>query len=149
MPLPPTVKKLRTLAQIAARLQEGEDFPVTRLTTLKGFCEDPEAAAKFALHLAKQAQNKVEHQRWADVRIVECWDLLIVETAMECVLRPYASSIIGYHFSTGECQAFPPIRQQHPEGQSRHAAPEEGNEQRKADGEGTPLRRCPSQNCPD
>ena len=146
MPLPPTAKKLRTLAHIAARLQEGDHFEITRLTTLKGFCEDPEAAAKFALHLAKltqakakptkpeyerliadgvramtrhlrnpteqsqkrlwelladakQAQNKIEHQRWADVRIVECWDLLIVETAMECVLRPYASSVIGYQLA--------------------------------------------------
>ncbi len=43
MPLPPAVKKLRTLAQIAARLQEGDHFDITRLTTLKGFCEDPEA----------------------------------------------------------------------------------------------------------
>lgn len=48
---------------------------------------------------AKQAQSKFEHQQWADVRIVECWDLLIVETAMECVLRPYASSIIGYQLA--------------------------------------------------
>ena len=146
MPLPPTAKKLRTLAQIVVSLQAGGHFPVTRLTTLKGLCEDPEAAAKFALHLAKlaqgkakptkpeferlikdgvramtrhlrnpteqseerlwelfsaakQAQNKFEHQRWADVRIVECWDLLIVETAMECMLRPYASSVLGYELA--------------------------------------------------
>ena len=147
MPLPPTAKKLRTLAQIAAKLQEGEHFPITRLTTLKGFCEDPEAAAKFALYLAKltqakakptkpeyerliadgvramtrhlrkpteqsksrleellaqakQAQNKFEHQQWADVRIVECWDLLIVETAMECILQPWYSSV--HRLPTGE-----------------------------------------------
>lgn len=147
MPLPPpAAKKIRTLAQIAAKLQEGEHFPITRLTTLKGFCEDPEAAAKFALYLAKltqakakptkpeyerliadgvramtrhlrnpteqsksrleellaqakQAQSKFEHQQWADVRIVECWDLLIVETAMECILQPWYSSAIGYQLA--------------------------------------------------
>lgn len=146
MPLPPAVKKLRTLAQIVVSLQAGDDFPVTRLTTLKSFCEDREAAAKFALYLAKltqakakptkpeyerliadgvramtrhlrkpteqtkfrleelfaqakQAQSKFEHQQWADVRIVECWDLLIVETAMECILQPWYSSVLGYRLA--------------------------------------------------
>lgn len=45
---------------------------------------------------AKQAQSRYEHQRWGAVRIIECWDLLIVETAMECVLEPWASSVLGY-----------------------------------------------------
>lgn len=148
MPLPPTAKKIRTLAQIAAKLQDGDHFPVTRLTALKSFCEDREAAAKFALYLAKltqakakakptkpeyerliadgvramtrhlrkpteqsksrleelfaqakQAQSKFERQQWADVRIVDCWDLLIVETAMECILQPWYSSAIGYQLA--------------------------------------------------
>jgi hypothetical protein len=153
MPLPPTVKKLRTLAQIAASLQEGDHFEITRLTTLKGFCEDPEATARFALHLAKltqakakptkpeyeqliadgvramtrhvrnpteqseerlwelltdakQVQNKFEHQRWADVRLVECWDLLIVETAMECILEPWYSAAIGYQLARKYAEKF-------------------------------------------
>ena len=153
MPIPPTAKKLRTLAQIAAKLQEGEHFNITRLIMLKGFCADPEAAAKFALHLAtlrqakakpakreyerliaegvkvmtrhlrkpteqtktrlkellaeaKEAQSKVEHQRWADVRLVECWDLLIVETAMECILQPWYSSAIGYQLARKHAEKF-------------------------------------------
>ena len=153
MPIPPTAKKLRTLAQIAAKLQEGDHFEVTRLTALKGFCADPEAAAKFALHLAKlteakakptkqeyerliaegvkvmtrhlrkpteqtkarleellaqakQTQSKIEHQRWADVRLVECWDLLIVETAMECILQPWNSSAIGYQLARKYAEKF-------------------------------------------
>jgi hypothetical protein len=152
-PSPAAIKKLRTLAQIAADLRKGDDFPITRLTTIKSLCADPEAAAKFALHIAqltlkkmksrsrpghgtasagtryrrlasdivrsmtaymkrrsaktreslhellseaKKAQNKYEHQRWGAVRIVQCWELLIVETALECVLSPYGSSILGY-----------------------------------------------------
>jgi len=151
--MPPTAKKLRTLAQIAAGLQEGEHFNITRLIVLKGFCADPETAAKFALHLAKltqtkakptkreyerliaegvkvmarhlrtpteqtkarleellaqakHAQSKVEHQRWGDVRIVECWDLLIVETAMECILRPWSSAVIGYQLARKYAEKF-------------------------------------------
>ncbi len=154
-PPPAIIKKIQTLAQIAADLRAGKDFNITRLTLIKSLCEDPEAAAKFALHIAKltqknflagragrgdtkkcqkykgliaasiramtgylrtptekakerlwdlftkakDAQSKVEHQQWADVRIIECWELLIVETAMECVLHPWHSSIIGYQLA--------------------------------------------------
>ncbi len=153
MPTSPTAKKLQSLAQIAAALGGGDHFKITRLTAIKAFCADPEAAAKFALHIAKlvrarakptkpeyerliadgvkalaghmrkptertkerlrdlladarQAQDKFEHQRWGAVRIVECWDLLIVETAMECVLRPYASLIIGYQLARKYAEKF-------------------------------------------
>lgn len=150
---PTTAKTLRTLAQLAADLRQGKDFPVTRLTSIKSLCSDPEAAATFALHIAKlsqkkladrrrpghitpanstqyqklasdmvrsmttymkrrsdkkeellydllseakHAQNKYEHQRWGAVRIVQCWELLIVETALECVLHHWHSSVLGY-----------------------------------------------------
>lgn len=153
MPPTPTAKKLQSLAQIAAALGGGDHFKITRLTAVKAFCADPEAAAKFAVHIAKlvrakakpakpeyerliadgvkalaghmrkptnrtrerlrdmlaeakQAQDKFEHQQWANVRIVECWDLLIVETAMECVLRPYASSVIGYQLARKYAEKF-------------------------------------------
>jgi hypothetical protein len=127
------------------------------LTILKTFCADPDAAAKFALHIAKktqermkpgksakqrrysglvaasvramaaylrrptekgkerlwdlhaearEAQSRVEHQRWADVRIIECWELLIAETAMECVLRPWYSSQLGYQLARQYAEEF-------------------------------------------
>lgn len=50
---PATIKKLQALLQIAVDLHDGKDFPITRLTTLKTFCTDPDAAAMFALHIAK------------------------------------------------------------------------------------------------
>ncbi len=146
-------KKIQTLAQIAADLAEGQNFNITRLTILKGLCADPDAAAKFALHIAKLAQKKMkvskptykrliaagvrvisrhlktptekteerlwdlfteakeaqsrcEHQQWADVRIIKCWELLIVETALECVLRPWASSVLGYQVARKYAEKF-------------------------------------------
>jgi hypothetical protein len=51
-----TLAKLKKLAAISAGLQDGEDYPITRLTTLKSLCADREAAAKFALHIAKLAE---------------------------------------------------------------------------------------------
>jgi hypothetical protein len=151
-PSPAIMKKLQTLVQIAADLRQGQHFNITRLTVIKSFCSDPDAAAKFSLHIArlaqrqfegrrrgdtkptkwqeykqliaaaipamtrylksptektkdkllelyrraKEAQNKYEHQQWGDVRIIECWDLLIVETAMDCLLSPWHAPIFAY-----------------------------------------------------
>jgi hypothetical protein len=150
---PAIIKKIRTLAQIAHDLREGEHFSLTRLTLLKSLCNDPEAAAKFALHLAKKtqqamksqscpdyveaktwqryqrlaasgvrgmtrhrkegateteeplrellteirnAQNRYEKQGWGLVRIIECLESLVVQTALGCVLRPRPSPDLGY-----------------------------------------------------
>ena len=63
---------------------------------LKSATEETESKLWELYERAKGAQSKVEHQQWADVRIIECWELLIVETAMECLLHPMHASIIGY-----------------------------------------------------
>ena len=55
-----TVKKIQTLAQIAADLRRGKDFNITRLTMLKSLCSDPKAAAQFALYLAKKTQQAMK-----------------------------------------------------------------------------------------
>lgn len=157
---PKVLQKIETLAQIAAELRQGERFKVTRLTLLKGLCDDPQAAAQFALYLAKKtrqrmkssahrstrkdqqfyrlvnkgirelaaylrnptdeqrrtlrqahteaqnAQNRFERQRWGSVRIVESRELLIVETALECVLRPWASADFGYRLARQYAEEF-------------------------------------------
>jgi hypothetical protein len=145
-----SVKKIRTLAEIADDLRQGKTHKITRLTMLKGLCSDPDAAAQFALYLAKNAQqamkqpgssesqsqqqyqrlvgsavrrmakhikvgtketessldevhseirsvqDQYEQQRWGPVRIIKSQNLLVVETALECVLRPWATSDLGY-----------------------------------------------------
>lgn len=57
---PKTFKKIQTLAQIAADLRHGKDFNITRLTMLKSLCADPDAAAQFALCLAKKTQKTMK-----------------------------------------------------------------------------------------
>jgi hypothetical protein len=53
----PALKKVEKLGQIAAELRQGKDFPITRLTVIKGLCEDRRAAGDFALFLARKAQK--------------------------------------------------------------------------------------------
>jgi hypothetical protein len=61
----PTLTKLKRLADIAHGLQRGDDYPITRLTTLKSLCaENQKAAAHFALHLATlAARTAATHRR--------------------------------------------------------------------------------------
>jgi hypothetical protein len=58
--------RIRKLARIADELRDGADFSITRLTTVKGLCDDPEAAARFVLHLARLAKDKMETEHRPD-----------------------------------------------------------------------------------
>jgi hypothetical protein len=53
-----TLGKIRKLAQIASDLSEGASFSITRLTTLKTLCEDPEVTAHFAVYLARHTSRR-------------------------------------------------------------------------------------------
>ena len=53
------LSRVRKLAQIARDLSEGANFSITRLTTLKSLCEDPEVAARFAVYLARHTSRRV------------------------------------------------------------------------------------------
>jgi hypothetical protein len=59
----PALKKVGKLEEIADALGRGEQFSITRLTVLKGLCEDRKAAGQFALFLARKAQKKLKEQK--------------------------------------------------------------------------------------
>ena len=58
MPPKAVLSRVRKLAQIARDLSEGANFSITRLTTLKSLCEDPEVTAHFAVHLARHTSRR-------------------------------------------------------------------------------------------
>jgi uncharacterized protein YdhG (YjbR/CyaY superfamily) len=58
MPPKAVLSRVRKLAQIASDLSEGANFSITRLTTLKSLCEDPEIAAHFAVYLARHTSRR-------------------------------------------------------------------------------------------
>jgi hypothetical protein len=71
---PAVVPKIRRLAQIAAALRQGEHFEVTRLTTLKSLCADAQAAAHFALSLARLTASKMQEKDCPSHLDPEQWD---------------------------------------------------------------------------
>jgi hypothetical protein len=52
-------KKITKFAEIAQDLRQGKHFNITRLTSLKSLCQDPQDANQFCLHLAKLTQQKM------------------------------------------------------------------------------------------
>jgi hypothetical protein len=94
------------------RCQQYKGLIADSVRAMAGFLRRPTEKAKerlWDLHAqARQAQSKVEHQRWADVRIIKCWELLIVETAMECMLRPWYSTYLGYQLARQYAERYDP-----------------------------------------
>ena len=54
-----TITKIGKLAQIAQGIRQGENYSITRLTTIKSLCKDPETAAQFILHVAQLTRKKM------------------------------------------------------------------------------------------
>jgi hypothetical protein len=52
-------KKIIKFAEIAQDLRQGKYFNITRLTSLKSLCQDPQAANQFCFYLAKLTQRKM------------------------------------------------------------------------------------------
>ena len=48
------------------------------------------------LQIIRNAQSQFERQEWGLVRRIHSRELLTVETALECVLRPNASQLLAY-----------------------------------------------------
>jgi hypothetical protein len=56
------IKKIEKLEALAAALRRHEHFSVTRLTVLKGLCEEPKAAGAFAHFLARKIQRRMREK---------------------------------------------------------------------------------------
>ena len=52
--------RLRKLTHMLSELRDGKRFEITRLLTLRSFCDDPEAAIQFAVFLARHAKSELE-----------------------------------------------------------------------------------------
>ncbi len=161
---PRIAAKIRKLARFAADLQDGHAFPVTRLTTIKSLCAEPDAARHFCFYLAQRAwttmskqppperigqerwteyvplvaeaitqmehslhrnasdteklressvalqrvQNSYKHINWGPVRIIESREVLVVEDAVKCFVRPVEGAYWAYHAARDYAERYDP-----------------------------------------
>ena len=54
------VARIRKIVEIAQELRNGKRFEITRLTRIKALCEDPNAAAQFAIYMARLTKKGME-----------------------------------------------------------------------------------------
>ncbi|MEM7534400.1 MAG: hypothetical protein AAF639_19620 [Chloroflexota bacterium] len=86
---PKELAKVQKLAQMADELRQGEYFNITRLTTVKSFCKDEEAARQFVIHIAKRAHanmtqmekpRMLDAERWASFLSLADDAMLLLDT---------------------------------------------------------------------
>lgn len=63
---------------------------------LKGRTKQGESSLQELLSEIRDVQNEYERQQWGPVRIIHSREVLVLETALESVLNPWASSDLGY-----------------------------------------------------
>jgi hypothetical protein len=103
-----TIKKVQTLAQIAADLRLGKDFNITRLTILKSLCADPDAAAQFAFHIAKTTQQSMKRPRIASSKKQHQYQLLAAKAVRRITAylkKPTKEADMGLRESLSEIRS--------------------------------------------
>ena len=143
------------LLNIADEIAEQGNVPLTRLTVLKKWFEQPGRLPAFAVRVASRAssrkgktggeaaelfkasrtllaglnpynpsldlpaaqalhdrlrafQNEYQNQQWGPVRIVQNWNLLVVEQGLAVYLRHGESPTHGYKLAADYCQHYDP-----------------------------------------
>jgi hypothetical protein len=55
-----------------------------------------------------QAQSTYENIPYGAVRIVECWEAMLVETALRCILTPHDTARLGYELARDYVERYDP-----------------------------------------
>jgi hypothetical protein len=71
----------------------------------QGIAEDPLPLHALQTEI-RNAQSRYEQQAWGPVRIIHSRELLIVEMALECVLRPRVSQVLAYDLARQYCERY-------------------------------------------
>jgi len=67
--------RVRKIVEIAQELRDGKRrFEITRLTRIKALCEDPDAAAQFAIYIARLTRDKMRDAQCPSNLSPEDWD---------------------------------------------------------------------------
>jgi hypothetical protein len=160
-------KQIRRLAETTLALREGTStyFSITRLTSLKSLCQDPQVAAQFTVYLAERTLERVSTNpcpeytdpddweryqaliaqavslmrqhlhhpteeseadlramwsaveevqsdtkviRGSPIRLIRSQDVLVIEDALNCLLRPGEASYWAYQTARDYTEQYNP-----------------------------------------
>jgi hypothetical protein len=66
------------------------------------------AALREQMAALRQAQSNYQNIPYGAVRIVECWEAMLVETALRCILTPHDSARLGYELARDYVERYDP-----------------------------------------
>lgn len=69
-----TVKKIKKLVEIANELKKGNWFSITRLTSLKTLCVEPEVSASFAIAIVGLVSQRIQSVPCPDIVSISEWE---------------------------------------------------------------------------
>jgi hypothetical protein len=99
----------RSPSKTQQRYQRLVQTAVRRMTNhLKEGSTETESSLSQVHSEIRGVQNEYEHQRWGPVSILKSRELLVVETALEIVLRPWALGELGYHLARRYAERYDP-----------------------------------------
>ncbi len=100
------VTKLQKLGALSQELRKGGDFSVTRLTVIKSLCEDPNAANRFVLHLAKLTCQKMKssNQRLLQYKASAKKAISLMESCLRKRTTSKVSSLRAFMWKTEQEQ---------------------------------------------
>ncbi len=95
-----TLKRMKARKRPSKTQQEYQRLATAAVRGMTRYAKEPTTEAASPLHglqsVIWEAQNDFERQQWGPVRIIKSRDLLVIETALECMLRPDVSHILAY-----------------------------------------------------
>jgi hypothetical protein len=101
-------RKGKTKAEAGVLLNDARALLGTT-STREDFLRPVDKAAARDLHdRARDFQNEYEDQRWARVRIVHCWQLLLVEKGLALYLGQKNTPSDGYQLAANYCENYDP-----------------------------------------
>jgi len=73
---------------------------------LESDSEDEKKSLRTILDQLKNLQNQYERQHWGPVRLIECSESLLIETAIRCILSSEESGFWAYHVGRTYAERF-------------------------------------------
>ncbi len=96
-----TLKKMKAEKQPSSTTEQRyRQLAATGVREMTKYTRDPTSESQSSLwsllRVIRDAQSDFERQQWGPVRIIRSRNLLVIETALECMLRPDISHILAY-----------------------------------------------------
>jgi hypothetical protein len=101
-------RKGKTKAAAGALLKEAGELLGSTSTREDFLCLVDKTGAMDLHERARNFHNEYENQRWGPVRIIQCWQLLLVEKGLALYLGKGDRTSDGYQLATDFCQNYDP-----------------------------------------